>query len=748
MSLRKICFFLIFTLACFLPHLVHAEKAGKISIQLEKSLLSVDIQGAKLSEVIDELNKVAGVNVQLDDLPKEEIVNLKFDDLPLEKAVQQLFPNAIFLDSKDDAKLLDSKANPTGWFLSLKSWVSIVLDKVTGSTSSPAVSISSKNLITNSKAKSVSVKASPSVIPLSKIVKSSPVKTLAPVAPSTNKVQSVPVKVSPSATSSSKIVKTTPAKVSPPVISFSEVAAFGSMTSKAQSGENVVFARTFFPAGNAKAAAALTEAEVDTIVTNTIQSLDTDNMIVAVVDRQGTILATYAKPGAQNTPNENTAVALARTAAFFSHNQAALTSRTVRFISGEHFPPGIKFTPNGALFGIEHNNRGCDLNVTYLAGQSFPTSRLAAGGVCDNDTGAGRNVSGCGQGTMTIPGSFPLYKGNTLVGGVGVFGIGPALTDDPQGGLRKLGTGYEAAEFAAVAAAVGFEPPRFTGGGIFIDGIRLPGVKQTTRPAGFSSDAGALRDANYTAGGGGWLTVDSTAGTAAGSTAVPSGFLVGPTAGGSFTVADLNTIINQARAKAKLTRAAIRLPYTETARMVFAIGDINGNILAVYRQSDSTVFSLDVAVTKARNVNYFSGNSVNAADQVAMPVGTAVTNRTISFGSQRFFPSGLDFASPGPYREIFTNDAANPCTQGRDAGTAANESGIVFFPGSVPLYKNGVLIGGLGVSGDGVEQDDLVAAAGAAGFEPPASIRSDQYKISDVRMPYLKYPRNPKNLGN
>ena len=94
------------------------------------------------------------------------------------------------------------------------------------------------------------------------------------------------------------------------------------------------------------------------------------------------------------------------------------------------------------------------------------------------------------------------------------------------------------------------------------------------------------------------------------------------------------------------------------------------------------------------------------------------------------------------------NDASNPCTQGRDPGTAANESGIVFFPGSIPLYKNGALVGGLGVSGDGVEQDDFVAAAGAVGYEPPASIRSDQYKISDVRMPYLKYPRNPKNLGN
>ena len=93
------------------------------------------------------------------------------------------------------------------------------------------------------------------------------------------------------------------------------------------------------------------------------------------------------------------------------------------------------------------------------------------------------------------------------------------------------------------------------------------------------------------------------------------------------------------------------------------------------------------------------------------------------------------------------NDADNPCSQGRQT-TSANHSGIVFFPGSIPLYKNGVLIGALGVSGDGVEQDDYVAAAGAAGYEPDASIRSDQYEIQSVRMPYLKFPRNPKNLGN
>jgi hypothetical protein len=67
----------------------------------------------------------------------------------------------------------------------------------------------------------------------------------------------------------------------------------------------------------------------------------------------------------------------------------------------------------------------------------------------------------------------------------------------------------------------------------------------------------------------------------------------------------------------------------------------------------------------------------------------------------------------------------------------------VFFPGSVPLYKNGVLVGGLGVSGDGVGQDDYVANGGSAGFEAPANMRADQVTIQGVRMPYLKFPRNP-----
>jgi heme-degrading protein len=156
------------------------------------------------------------------------------------------------------------------------------------------------------------------------------------------------------------------------------------------------------------------------------------------------------------------------------------------------------------------------------------------------------------------------------------------------------------------------------------------------------------------------------------------------------------------------------------------------------------VFSVDVAATKARNMVYFSGPTRTAADLNGVPMGTAVTNRTIGYGAQPFFPPGIDGTSAGPFFNLYTQDVANPCTQGFQVA-GSNQSGIVFFPGSVPLYRNGALVGGLGVSGDGVDQDDFVAAGGSVGFEAPSAIRADQVTVQGVRLPYLKFPSNPTN---
>lgn len=465
--------------------------------------------------------------------------------------------------------------------------------------------------------------------------------------------------------------------------------------------------------------APLSAAEVSIIVTNAASAIDAPAMTVAVVDRNGNVLAVYRQPGA-SPANDDLAVSLARTAAFFSNNQAPLSSRTVRFISGIHFPPGISFTPPAALYGIENTNRGCELNVTFNPAKAVPPAQSVAGGSCNST-----DRSGCGRGITTgkadltdsdpaavNPGGVPLFRGCTVVGGVGVAGVPGAR-----------------AEFAALAGASAWAPRIAPPGIVVIDGVRLPFVEQTTQPSGTTAGSAA-----------GAFVVGPLAGAG-----VPDGYLVGPVAGSRLSASEVDRIVQQSVQTADRTRAAIRLPIGLRTRMAIAVGDVDGTILALYRMPDSTVFSIDVAVAKARNVVYFSGPDPNAAaDLPGVPTGTAVTNRTISFGSQPLFPPGIDSGSGvGPFFGLFQNDTATACSQGSQA-VNANQSGIVFFPGSLPLYANGVLAGGLGISGDGVEQDDYVSAGGATGFESPEGIRADGVSIRGVRLPFLKFPRNPE----
>jgi len=70
-------------------------------------------------------------------------------------------------------------------------------------------------------------------------------------------------------------------------------------------------------------------------------------------------------------------------------------------------------------------------------------------------------------------------------------------------------------------------------------------------------------------------------------------------------------------------------------------------------------------------------------------------------------------------------------------------NGITIFPGGFPLYRDGVIIGAVGVSGDGVDQDDLISASGSSLFPAPVPIRADQTQYRGARLPYAKFPRNP-----
>ncbi|MCC5870853.1 MAG: heme-binding protein [Gammaproteobacteria bacterium] len=85
-------------------------------------------------------------------------------------------------------------------------------------------------------------------------------------------------------------------------------------------------------------------------------------------------------------------------------------------------------------------------------------------------------------------------------------------------------------------------------------------------------------------------------------------------------------------------------------------------------------------------------------------------------------------------------------------------NGIQIFPGSVPIYRGDLLVGGFGVSGDGIDQDDMVAflgthnagqALGTGIGNAPRAIRSDRIEPvgapNQERLRYVNCPQAPFN---
>ena len=500
-----------------------------------------------------------------------------------------------------------------------------------------------------------------------------------------------------------------------------------------------------------------------------------------------------------------------------------------------HFPPGVAFTPQVDLFLIEHTNRDsiehpgedrikgtADDNIlparfniptTYLnvsAGTTFnpPESYGYVTGLLNNNAvmiknQAGEDVpanSAQARGIATLPGGMPIMRNGKVIGGIGVFfpgktgfateensSISGAGFHDPNKPDRALEAEFIAfkAVGGSLSAGFPFGPAPFgTSKGFTLIFGRIDLVGITLDLFGGHGLQGLRNLLSYgrtlKAGvnNGTDLPVNTSGDTLLAGKGVPIKYIVEPhdAADGSLTAADVRAMIERGIAEAKQVRSAIRLPLDSSAKMVFSVTDLDGNVLGLYRMEDATTFSIDVAVAKARNVAYYADATVlQPQDKIDhVPAGTAFTNRTFRYATLPRFPEGIGDYPPGPfsilndpgvtrtgrvrealppadYVSVQGFDAFYPGTNFHDPDNILNQNGIVFFPGSAPVYKdaNGdgtrELVGGFGVSGDGVDQDDVVTYVAVQGFTNPASVpRADQVKVRDVRLPYIKFNRQPK----
>jgi uncharacterized protein GlcG (DUF336 family) len=242
-------------------------------------------------------------------------------------------------------------------------------------------------------------------------------------------------------------------------------------------------------------------------------------------------------------------------------------------------------------------------------------------------------------------------------------------------------------------------------------------------------------------------------------------------------------------------RAAIRQPVPSPTEVNICVIDTSGTVLGLFSTQDAPQFGFDVSCQKARTALFFSlanadallrqasmntnvpplninlAKYADASTAFGVPLNGqfAFSSRGMGFLARPFFPDGININSVnGPFSKpfpiwsqfnvglqialvkpalvsILTGGMVADCSPIPNTPILAN--GFQIFAGGNAVFKNGVLVGAIGTSGDGIDQDDTVSFAGSFGFEPPAAVRSDQLMPQGVRLPFVKFPRHP-NIGN
>ncbi|CAH0497111.1 heme-binding protein [Novosphingobium sp. CECT 9465] len=358
-------------------------------------------------------------------------------------------------------------------------------------------------------------------------------------------------------------------------------------------------------------------------------------------------------------------------------------------------------------------------------------------------------------------------------------------------GLHPLET-----SFAAINNVVGaLVPVR----GYYDGTAVIPGTPYGTEKSGIrraTSSEFSLADAYVLTNGSGTPRYPIKAATDAGVVSQP------------LTAAEVRAVLEEAFTIMTRARAQIRRPLDSRAQVSISVVDTFGEVLGLVRGPDAPIFGIDVSLQKARTAAFFS-SSVAAqqlnentdaevpafvqrtrdflGDQTALTGKIAFADRAGGNLSRPFFPDGEVGRPNGPLSRPITDfspfatglqialvkanllqhavfvenrlnarDVVQTCTAVPDTPTGKKRlaNGIQIFPGSVPIYRGNQLVGAIGISGDGIDQDDMIAFLGAhnggvkAGGigNAPKAIRADTIVVpvgSGVRLRYVNCPFAP-----
>ena len=520
-----------------------------------------------------------------------------------------------------------------------------------------------------------------------------------------------------------------------------------------------------------------------------------------------------------NVPAEAAAVAKAITGAYLSSGGNAFSSRTASMIVQQHFPPAPSTVglESGPLFGVQFSQLPCsDLAVRFgpdaLIGPKRSPLGLAAdpggfplykngvlvGGVgvladgtygfdanvLDTDSDLDERIALAGtvgfeapaaiRATMIyLDGTQLRYSDVDTISLTPLSGASYATTDPALGTLVPL---------------IGYYAPAILSGTAY--GSEASGVRDATTAEFANPDAFVLSDG---AGGGRYPI---RAGTDGGDVPAP------------LTAAEARTILTEAFAVMSRARAQIRQPLDARAQVSIALVDTRGQVLGLVRSPDAPLFGIDVSLQKARTAAFFSHPQAGASlladpsadvrsfegatrsflnDPTALNGNFAISSRAVGNLARPYFPDGQVNQPNGPLSRpiaqfnpfstglqsalVLTNlvqhlnfatgisgtDTQRRCTFLPDVAAGQNrlQNGIQIFPGSVPIYRGSVLIGAIGVSGDGIDQDDMIGFLGlnnagkllSGPVNAPLNIRSDTIQVSvgssSVRLRYISCPFAP-----